>query len=174
MRGADNPYGKPYTTRTKLQADEDVRHAEVLQALNELKASVGSIPVPVPTVPNADLDLMKTLLQSMEERLAAMNVALLNLAAAQKLTHSKVLHYGLLTTELHCAQDGMSAALLDVLKPKRRRVAVSADKPVITRPFLESSPPHKNTPVNMDCNAATVQTSAPQIDGPQPTRGISM
>lgn len=134
MRGA---YDKHYTTRTKLQADEDVRHAEVLQALNELKSSVGSIPVPVPSVPNDDMASMKALLSSMEERLAAMNVMLQNLAAAHKLTHSKVLHYGMLTTELHCSQDGMAAAMLDVLKPKRRRVSVSADKAVVSRPFLQ-------------------------------------
>lgn len=169
MRGADNPYGKPYTTRTKLQADEDVRHAEVLQALNELKTSV--------VVPNDDLASMKALLLSMDERLTAMSVTLNGLAAAHKLTHSKVLHYGLLTTELHCSQDGMAAAMLDVLKPKRRRVSVSADKAVVSRPFLQpdyiETTTHKNTPVNVDCNADTVQTNAPKMEADHPTRGIS-
>jgi FKBP-type peptidyl-prolyl cis-trans isomerase (trigger factor) len=104
----ENPYKRQNTRATAQGAVEEERHAEVMQALKDLHQ---------PAVPTAALD----------ERLAAMHAELTSLAAAQKATHVKLLQMSALVTELHRSQDGMAAALLDVLKPHRKRpLSVSA------------------------------------------------
>ncbi len=145
MRGSSattaDTYKKPYT-RASAHADVDERHAEVMCLMDDVRSAlvtVGSRPVPLPTPQAPPQEDLKPLLLALQEKLDAVTVAVAQLTAAQKSTHSKVVHSSGLLAELHASQDGMAAALLDVLKPYKKRVRVSDEGSVAPQKMATTS-----------------------------------